>query len=119
MPHRKPPQRHRAFAKAMRADATRAENLLWQALRGGKLDGLKFRRQVPMDGYIVDFVCFKARLIIEVDGGQHSQSAADAARDAHFVAGGFRVLRFWNDAVERDLDHVCAHILHVARSGTG
>lgn len=117
MPHRKVPPRHREFARTMRADATRAENLLWQALRSRKLDGLKFRRQLPMDGYIVDFVCLEARLIVEVDGAQHSENPADALRDAHFEASGFRVLRFWNDAIQRDLDRVCAHILHVVRSG--
>lgn len=67
----------------MRAYATKAENMLWQALRGRQLEGLKFKRQVPIDGYMVDFVCFEEKLIIEVDGGQHSESAADATRDAH------------------------------------
>jgi very-short-patch-repair endonuclease len=56
----------------MRAEATKAENLLWQALRNRQLAGLKFKRQVPLAGYIVDFVCFEARLIVEVDGGQHA-----------------------------------------------
>ena len=98
----------------MRADATKAETMLWQELRGGKLEGLKFKRQVPMDGHIVDFVCFEARLIIEVDGGQHSESAADAERDAWFARQGFRTLRFWNDEVERNLDGVCGTMLRVA-----
>jgi len=88
--------------------------MLWQALRGGKLEGLKFKRQVPIDGFIVDFVCFEARLIIEVDGGQHSENAADAERDAHFERQGFRTLRFWNDEVERELDAVCGMVLKVA-----
>lgn len=69
MPHRDKPPSHRAFARRMRADATKAENMLWQALRGGRLEGLKFKRQVPIEGYIVDFACFEARLIVEVDGG--------------------------------------------------
>ncbi|WP_395383976.1 endonuclease domain-containing protein [Mesorhizobium sp. UC22_110] len=56
----------------MRADATKAETLLWQALRNRQLNGLKFKRQVPLDGYILDFVCFEAGLIIEVDGSQHA-----------------------------------------------
>lgn len=93
------PPPHRSFARAMRSDATKAENLLWQALRNRKLEGLKFRRQVPLDGYILDFVCFEARLIVEVDGGQHSQSARDAVRDRHFESKGFRTLRVWNDEV--------------------
>jgi len=99
----------------MRADATKAENLLWQALRNRKLEGLKFRRQVPLDGYILDFVCFEARLIVEVDGGQHSQSARDAVRDPHFESKGFRTLRVWNDEVTGNLDGVCLTILHEAR----
>ena len=58
----------------MRANSTKAENVLWQALRNKQLEGLKFKRQVPLDGYILDFVCFDARLIVEVDGGQHAES---------------------------------------------
>ena len=100
----------------MRADATKAENLLWQALRAKQLEGLKFRRQVPLDGYILDFVCFEASLIVEVDGGQHSQSADDAVRDRHFERQGFRTLRVWNDEVTRNLDGVCLTILHEAKA---
>jgi very-short-patch-repair endonuclease len=91
----------------MRADATRAENILWQAVRNKQLDGLKFKRQVPIAGYIVDFVCFEARLIVEVDGGQHSGSTRDAERDALLASQGFRTARFWNDDVERKIDGVC------------
>ena len=56
----------------MRADSTKAENVQWQALRNKQLEGLKVKRQVPLDGYILDFVCFEAKLIIEVDGSQHA-----------------------------------------------
>jgi len=111
-----PPEKHREFARAMRKDATKAENLLWQALRSKRLDGLSFRRQVPLDGYIFDFVCFDPKLIVEVDGGQHAASADDATRDAHFSGEGFIVLRFWNDEVIRNLDGVCGHILSTARA---
>jgi very-short-patch-repair endonuclease len=103
----------------MRADAAKAENLLWQALRGKQLEHLKFRRQTPVDGYIVDFVCFEVRLIIEVDGGQHSESASDVTRDAHFEKAGFRTLRFWNDEIERNLDAVCHKILLEAKACRG
>ena len=102
----------------MRADATRAENLLWQALRGSQLEGFKFRRQVPLEGYILDFVCFEARLIVEVDGGQHAESARDQARGAHFASQGFEMLRFWNDEVEKNLDGVCDHVLHRLKART-
>ncbi|HEV2000986.1 MAG TPA: endonuclease domain-containing protein [Xanthobacteraceae bacterium] len=68
-----------------------------------------FRRQIPLEGFILDFVCFGSRLVVEVDGGQHSagmQFVADRSRDAHLVANGFRVLRFWNSEVDRNLDGV-------------
>ncbi|MBO6717506.1 MAG: endonuclease domain-containing protein [Rhizobiaceae bacterium] len=112
------PPTHRRFAREMRADSTKAENLLWQALRNKQLEGLKFKRQVPMDGYIADFVCFEAKLIVEVDGGQHSESPRDAERDSHFAAQGFRTLRFWNDEIERNLDGVCRSILLEAKTRT-
>jgi very-short-patch-repair endonuclease len=98
----------------MRADSTKAENLLWQALRRKALNGLKFKRQVPLDGYILDFVCFDVRLIVEVDGGQHGESQYDAVRDRHFEAQGFRTLRFWNDEVTESLDGVCLAIMRAA-----
>lgn len=109
-----PPTRHRHHARDMRKDATRAENLLWQALRRDQLEGLTFRRQYPLDGYILDFVCFRPKLIVEVDGGQHAESASDAVRDAHFRRSGFMVLRFWNDDVIRNIDGVCSEILMAA-----
>jgi very-short-patch-repair endonuclease len=101
----------------MRADATKAENLLWQALRNKHLAGLKFKRQVPLGGYILDFVCFEARLIVEVDGGQHSESASDVERDRMFESQGFRTLRFWNDEVTGNIDAVCLKIMREAGAG--
>ncbi|WP_379073187.1 endonuclease domain-containing protein [Mesorhizobium sp. UC22_110] len=109
---------HRGFARSMRADATKAENLLWQSLRNRRLDGLKFKRQVPLDGYILDFLCFEVKLIVEVDGSQHADSQADVVRDRHFEEQGFRILRFWNDEVEQNIDAVCSAILQAAR-GSG
>jgi very-short-patch-repair endonuclease len=88
----------------MRLDSTKAENLLWQEIRDRRIEGFKFRRQVPLNNYILDFVCFDAKLIIEVDGGQDAESTSDAIRDAFFQAQGFRVLRFWNDDVVKGLD---------------
>ena len=70
----------------MRGDATKAENILWQALRNKQLESLKFKRQVPLGGYILDFVCFDAKLIVEVDGGQHSESRSDVERDRYWPA---------------------------------
>ena len=89
----------RQFAKGMRTNATDAERKLWGMLRAGRLDGLKFKRQVPVDGYILDFVCFEVRLIVEADGGQHGDSLHDAERDRHFAEQGFRTLRLWNNEI--------------------
>ncbi|MGI8561589.1 MAG: endonuclease domain-containing protein [Luteimonas sp.] len=78
---------------------TDAERKLWQRLRGGQLDGLKFRRQHPIPPYIADFCCIEKRLIVELDGSQHSL-AVDAARTRHLEKQGWRILRFWdNDAL--------------------
>jgi very-short-patch-repair endonuclease len=105
------PEHHRDYARAMRADWTKAENILWQSLRNKQLDGFKFKRQVPIGSYIVDLVCFESQLIVEVDGSQHVENDYDKMRDAALTAGGFRVLRFWNDEIVRNIDGACKHIL--------
>ena len=115
MPHAVSPKHHRTFARAMRNDATRAENMLWQQIRNRQMDGVKFRLQFPLKGYIIDFVAFEEKLIIEVDGSQHAENRRDAARDALFRTDGFRVLRFWNEEVETALDFVCRSILATLR----
>jgi very-short-patch-repair endonuclease len=106
----------RVRARRMRADPTGPEAMLWQVLKDRRLGGAKFRRQVPLKGYILDFVCFERRLIIEVDGGQHSENAGDVRRDAIFAAEGFEILRFWNDEVLEGLDGVCLRILAALRN---
>ena len=94
-------------ARELRNNPTEAERALWKHLRLRQLAGQKFRRQVPLGGYIVDFVCIEKRLIIEVDGGQHSETAdTDAERTAWLEARGFRVLRFWNHEVLGDTEAV-------------
>ncbi|MHC1549176.1 endonuclease domain-containing protein [Phyllobacterium sp. K27] len=98
----------------MRRDPTLAENLLWQAVRNGRLGGLKFKRQVPILEYIVDFACLRSLLIVELDGAQHSGSVADIKRDHALDLAGFKTLRFWNDDVLDNLDGVCSQILHEA-----
>ena len=85
------------IAKALRKRMTDAERSLWKHLRAHRLQGTKFKRQQPIGCYIVDFVCFEARLVVEVDGGQHQASEADQVRDSWLRAQGFKVLRFWND----------------------
>lgn len=89
----------RTFAKHLRRNMTSAEHLLWRHLRAHRFDGQKFRRQQPIGPYVVDFVNFSARVIVEADGGQHVASPEDAVRDAWLKAQGFQVLRFWNDDI--------------------
>lgn len=84
------------FAKTMRHEPTAAELRFWYQVRDRRLEGLKFRRQVPIGNYIADFVCIEQMLIVEIDGGQHSESDADKLRDTFLQSQGFRVLRFWN-----------------------
>ena len=98
MPHQSVPARRRAFARTLRREATEAEDRLWQELRGRRLDGIKFRRQVPVGRFVADFLCSDAMLIVEVDGSQHAGSMRDDKRTAELNRLGFRVLRFWNDA---------------------
>lgn len=87
-------------ARALRAGATDAERKLWRYLRGRQLHGLKFRRQFPIAGYVADFACVEAGIVIELDGGQHlEQQAYDAERARKLAINGYRVLRFWNDDV--------------------
>ena len=87
------------IARRLRANQTDAETVLWNRIRNRQIDEHKFARQVPILGYICDFVCREQRLVIEVDGGQHNESAADAIRDRRLMDEGYRVLRFWNNDV--------------------
>ncbi|WP_080901254.1 endonuclease domain-containing protein, partial [Rhodopseudomonas palustris] len=89
----------RSFAKSLRANATDAEVALWRLLRSRRLAQLKFRRQVPIGPWIVDFVCFERRLIVEADGSQHAESNDDRMRDRDLASRGFQVLRFWNNDI--------------------
>ncbi|HMM63708.1 MAG TPA: DUF559 domain-containing protein [Mesorhizobium sp.] len=115
MPHQPVSSRNRHFARTMRKEATEAEDRLWQELRGRRLDRIKFRRQAPIGNYIADFVCLEARLIVEIDGSQHADSDYDRWRDMALNERGFRVLRFWNDDVLRDIGSVCDTIIAYAR----
>jgi crossover junction endodeoxyribonuclease RuvC len=98
-------------ARRLRRDATEVEKRLWHRLRAGQIEGMKFRRQEPILGFTVDFVCHAHRLVIELDGGQHdSAGAADDRRTKLLSQAGFRVLRFWNNDVVENLDGVLATI---------
>ena len=90
------------FAKNLRKQSTDTERVVWKHLRAKNFKGLKFRRQQPVGKYIVDFVCFEKKIIIELDGGQHamlSENQKDVERDKWFEAQGYIVLRFWDNEV--------------------
>jgi len=97
----------------MRTGQTDAEAKLWLHLRGKRFSGYKFKRQQPIGPFIVDFVCLRQRLIIEADGGQHTDAAEyDQSRTAWLEAQGFRVLRFWNNDILQRTDDVLDSILN-------
>jgi very-short-patch-repair endonuclease len=109
MPHAFVSELQRNRAKPLRSTMTRAETLLWRYIKAGRVDGLSFRRQVPMHKYTADFVCHSHWLIIELDGESHdfeSRIQEDAERDAWFVSQGYRVLRFTNEQVLTNLEGV-------------
>ncbi|MHB1381499.1 MAG: endonuclease domain-containing protein [Thermoleophilia bacterium] len=100
------------LSRNLRKNSTDAERILWRRLRARQLAGYRFRRQQPVGKYIVDFVCFEKRLIIEVDGGQHAeQAAADSIRDNWLESQGFLVLRVWNNDAISNTDGVLELIL--------
>jgi len=118
MPHRPVSDAKQAFARKLRREMTEAEDRLWEELRGRRLDRLKFRRQVPVGAYVADFLCADAMLIVEVDGSHHADSEHDRQRAAELNRRGFRVLRFWNDEVLREMNSVCDTIIAYARDPT-
>ena len=97
-------------ARAFRRTSSVTEDLLWQMLRDRKLEGLKFRRQVPMGPYVLDFLCLRHRLVVEADGPFHDPEH-DARRDAWLASQGFRVLRFSNSQIHAADHRVVNRIL--------
>ena len=94
-------------ARTLRIQSTDAEKLLWSKIRGRQIEGCKFRRQQLFGSYIVDFVCFEQKVVIELDGGQHAMSrGGDAKRDKWITGEGFVVIRFWNNEVLQNLEGV-------------
>ncbi len=90
------------LAKSLRKQTTDTEQLLWRHLRAKRFGGLKFRRQQPIGAYVVDFVCFEKKVIVELDGGQHTLPAEmqdDSNRDQWFESQGYKVFRFWDNEV--------------------
>jgi very-short-patch-repair endonuclease len=108
-----------ALARSLRKRLTPQETKLWNALRALRPAGFHFRRQVPVGPYIIDFACLRHRLLIEVDGGQHSRDETlerDQMRDARLTELGFRMLRFWNAEIDGNLDGVLETINAYATS---
>ena len=103
----------RKRARQMRTDATDAEAIFWSHLRNRLLNGHKFRRQVPIGPYIVDFFCADRKLIVELDGFQHAGDPRDAKRDRYLSSLGYRTLRFWNQEIYADVGQVLVHVVEV------
>ncbi|WP_036017305.1 endonuclease domain-containing protein [Bradyrhizobium sp. WSM1743] len=117
MPHDEVSEIQRHRAKRLRREMTRAETLLWRYLKADRLAGLAFRRQTPMGHYIADFVAHSCKLIVEVDGESHDfeeRIRHDEQRDQWFASRCYRVLRFTNDDVMRNLEGVVLSILEAA-----
>jgi very-short-patch-repair endonuclease len=109
----------RRFVRSLRRNQTVAEQIMWSQLRGRRLHGLRFRRQHPIAGWVVDFYCGEAKLAIELDGAVHDNADArlrDAERTRLLEASGICVVRFSNDDVERDLAQVLEVIAARAQS---
>ena len=103
----KPRHPLQSFARELRNNSTETERLLWRFLRNRQIEGVKFRRQQPIEAYIVDFVSFDKKIVIELDGGQHGENGLyDRQRDACLQANGFVVLRFWNNEVRENTEGV-------------
>jgi very-short-patch-repair endonuclease len=103
------------LARELRQRMTPEERILWSHLRGHRLQGLHFRRQQVIDGFVVDFFCYAASLVVELDGGVHrAQAEYDAARDRVLAQRGLRVLRIPNEDVRRDIGSVLARISSLA-----
>jgi very-short-patch-repair endonuclease len=101
------------FARTLRSRSTEAEKVLWSRLRGRRVDGIKFKRQVPIANYIVDFAALDLKFIIEVDGGQHDERAAlDTERTRILQEWGYHVVRYWNNDVLGNVEGVLEAIMH-------
>jgi len=104
------------IARKLRDSQTDAEQRLWSHLRRQQCDGFRFRRQVPLGSYVTDFACLSESLIVEVDGGQHSENAVkDAERTKWLESEGYRILRFWNHDVLQNTDGVIETIERTLR----
>lgn len=99
-------------ARTLRRDPTQAEKKLWEKIRKEQL-GVRFRRQVPIGPDFADFACIELKLVVEVDGGRHSESEADVVRTKYLAALGFDVVRFWNNEVMANIEGVADQLVRV------
>jgi very-short-patch-repair endonuclease len=111
------PPKLKKFAKTLRRRQTDPERMLWGLLRDRRFVGFKFRRQVPVGPYVADFLCYDCRLIVELDGSQHGESARDEVRDRWLANDGYRVLRIWNGELVTQRTAVMDAIWYALRSG--
>ena len=103
-------------ARQLRKQMTDAEVLLWSRLRAGQLEGRNFTKQFPIGAAVADFACRSAKLVVELDGGQHATATtADRKRTRMIEAHGYRVIRYWNNDVTQNLDGVLEDILRNLR----
>jgi precorrin-8X/cobalt-precorrin-8 methylmutase len=100
------PDHLKGAARRLRKNMTEAEKLLWSRLRAHRFAGASFRRQAVLGPYVVDFLCAKTKIVVEIDGSQHATSNSDATRDAYLAAHGYRVVRYWNNEVLGNPDAV-------------
>ena len=101
-------------ARTLRKNMTKQERILWQFLRKKSINNLKFRRQYPIGKYIVDFICNEKKIIIEIDGGQHNEVkniAYDKERTKYLESKGYKVIRFWNNDIDNNIEWVYQEIL--------
>jgi very-short-patch-repair endonuclease len=107
-------------AKSLRKNMTEEERILWSKIRNKQIGNIKFRRQEPIGNYIVDFVSFEKKLIIEIDGGQHNTSKNieyDTKRTEYLKEMGFDIIRFWNKDIRNNIEGVITHIVeHISPS---
>ena len=106
----------RGRAKSMRSAPTEAEHRLWQIVRAKRFDGYKFKRQVPIDHYIVGFLCPARRLIVELDGSQHAENVGDVRRDTYLQAQDFQIIRIWNNELFTNEEGVAEAIWNALQS---
>jgi very-short-patch-repair endonuclease len=99
------------FARILRKQSTDVERKFWNEVRHSRLGGFKFKRQYSIGPYIVDFICTEARLVVELDGGQHADNVSDQSRDAYLGNAEYKVLRFWNTDVMTNIEGVLTMVL--------